>query len=159
MNYKANKKFLVMALSFCFIFILVFTLVLRQDMRKLENISINQYDISTPENFDYNINIQENDEAIIISGYMIMLNEVPEYIENYLVFYNKDTDTYLKVPTSLDMTVDIDLPDDEGGYIFGKFTSLILKEDLDLNIEEYNIGFLYLSDGYNNLILTNQAVR
>ncbi len=159
MTDKANKLFLLIAIIFCSVFILGFTFLYREDTRKIKTISTDDYIQEFPENFDYNLSVSENDVAFTITGYAIVLNEVPKYVDNNVVLYNKDNNIYIKIPTSLDMTLDVQLPEGEGGYAFGKFSAVILKEDLELLHEEYNLGFLYLSNGHENLVLTNEKLK
>ncbi len=156
---RANKLFLLIAVFLCSIFILAFTFLYRVDERKMKTISVFDYIQEAPENFDYSLSVSENDDAFIITGYALVLDETLKYVHNNVVLYNKDEELYIKVPTSLDLSADVHLPEGEGGYIFGKFSSVILKEDLSLPYEEYSLGFLYLSDGYENLILTNETLK
>ncbi len=151
----ANIKFLMLSLIFLGAFILVFTLLLRFTERHVQKINPSDYIIQTPANFDYELIVTNEPAAINISGYAIILNEKSLYVDNYIVLYNDEENVYLKAPTSMQFYLDIPVPEDNGAYYYGKFASVVLKEDLKLDLSDYKIGFLYKSNGYNNIILTD----
>ncbi len=158
-NSIASIKFLIASLVVMTVFIFGFVFLLRSSERHVSVVDFTDYILMEPDNFAYEIIVDNQEQAIGISGYALVLEEEPFYVDNHIVLYSEQNDVYLKAPTSMQFDLDIELPEDVGAYYYGKYTSIVLKEDLELDLAEYKIGFLYKSNGYNNLILTEQTIQ
>lgn len=153
-----NLPFLIISIMVCSAFILGFTFVLRFTLRKTTPLSIQNFTVNTPENFSNEFIVQETADSFTISGYAVVLGQKFLTVNTHVVLYNQQENVYISIPTTMDFSGATPVPNDEGQYYFGKFTSVVTKKQLSLPPENYQLGILYQSNDYNNLILTQKKL-
>lgn len=156
----AKKDVALALLCFAALVIVLFTGVLRYTLRTAFVLDASAYPEPAPANFTYHCTLGRSGGAITLKGWACVAGERFTAVDCWAVLYDAAQDTYLRIPTNMELAPDATRAIDDGiNYSFGGFTAFVQEKQLQTPFSAYEICFAYRSNGHNALVHTGQMLE
>lgn len=119
-----------------------FLLLLRFDLQRPTEICLGDYDEPVPAGMVYQVSQAKAGKLVTFDGYVLLRGERMESVDNWVVLYDPDTDTALRLSTCMIRRAEADAAGGDGlNYQCGGFTALIRRSKL--TAPRYEICVIY----------------
>lgn len=140
------------------LFVLSFFLLLRTDINRVRVLDAQDFQVVQAEEVDlrYTIAAEDKGGAIQFSGWDYLDGVVFYDVENYVVLHDKVSGCYLRVPTMMQQTDQL-----EGSDSFGGFYALVKRSALEHSDAEYEVCFCVVGQelGHSYIVKTGVALQ
>lgn len=133
--------------------IVLFAFLLRADLRSVHPLDPAEYTEPEPEAFVWQCDVTPGQGILTLQGWAAVEGEKPETVDCFYVLYSAGTDTYYRLPTTMQQS---DAAAAETGSAYAGMYGFALTGQLPAG--ELELCFAYRSNGHNALIHTGQLV-